>query len=151
MNLINDPWFSVHRRNKDDFIAPWQLTTDYETNPVVSLNAPRPDFNGGLIQLLIGLIQTTMPPDDIVEWKELFLNPPTPTDLKTAFSEVEEAFNLDGKWPLFMQDNELLDKQDSKEVMELLIDSVGKGGTHFVKPIQNQGFCPACAATALFT
>ena len=47
-------------------IDPWQIAeTD---NPVVEINAPRPDFQGALYQLLIGLLQTCFAPEDEDQW-----------------------------------------------------------------------------------
>jgi CRISPR system Cascade subunit CasA len=66
MNLITDPWIPVIRRNGPDKIKPWQIAeTD---NPVMELNAPRPDFQGALYQFLIGLVQTCFAPEDEDEW-----------------------------------------------------------------------------------
>ena len=58
MNLINDPWIPIRRKSgTQDIIVPWQLTeTD---DPVIALSAPRPDFNGALMQFLVGLLQTS--------------------------------------------------------------------------------------------
>ena len=63
MNLIKDPWIPVRRESgMEDIIAPWQLTeTD---DPVIALSAPRPDFNGALMQFLIGLLQISAAPED---------------------------------------------------------------------------------------
>ncbi len=67
----------------------------------------RPDFNGALIQFLIGLVQTTMPPTDERAWKNVLMNPPSPKVLKNAFEKVAHAFDLDGNGARFMQDYEL--------------------------------------------
>jgi|GEM_PF-2865700 len=63
-NLINEKWIPVRRLDgKREIIAPWQVTDNIGSNPIVSLDANRPDFNGALIQFLIGLVQTTMAPN----------------------------------------------------------------------------------------
>ena len=62
-NLIHEQWIPVRRQNgARSMIAPWQITDDLNGNPVIVLDAPRPDFSGALIQFLIGLVQTTMAP-----------------------------------------------------------------------------------------
>lgn len=56
VHLLDDPWIPVTRKNGDrDYIAPYQITAEHDTNPVIELNAPRPDFNGALIQFLIAV------------------------------------------------------------------------------------------------
>ena len=63
MNLIHDAWIPIRRKHGEETrIAPWEVTTRYSDDPVVALAAPRPDFNGALIQFLIGLLQTTCAP-----------------------------------------------------------------------------------------
>lgn len=43
MNLIRDAWMPVVRANSGrGLIAPWQIAE--QTDPVVELAAPRPDF-----------------------------------------------------------------------------------------------------------
>ena len=86
MNLIQDPWIPIKRNSgKIEKIAPWQITE--RDDPPVSLAAPRPDFNGALIQFLIGLVQTARPPTNEEEWEELLESPPPPEELQKAFSK----------------------------------------------------------------
>jgi CRISPR system Cascade subunit CasA len=55
MNLISDAWIPIRRKGgEEERIAPWEVTTRYSDDPIVALAAPRPDFNGALIQFLIG-------------------------------------------------------------------------------------------------
>ena len=69
INLLDERWLPVRRANGDkDHIAPCQLTADYGQNPVVALDAPRPDFNGALVQFLVGLLQTACAPSRRDEW-----------------------------------------------------------------------------------
>jgi len=76
-NLINEKWIPVRRADgKKEIIAPWQVTDDIGSNPIVSLDANRPDFNGALIQFLIGLVQTTMAPKKDKNWGNGLTNPP---------------------------------------------------------------------------
>ena len=70
-NLIREHWIPVERRSGErESIAPWQITDGLEHSPIVSLAAPRPDFNGALIQFLIGLLQTLSPPEDEDDWED---------------------------------------------------------------------------------
>ena len=68
-NLIDEKWIPVRRRDGSmETISPWQVTESFTDNPVAALNAVRPDFNGALIQFLIGLVQTTAAPADDDAW-----------------------------------------------------------------------------------
>lgn len=155
MNLINDPWIPIQRKSgAKALIAPWQLTeTD---DPVIALNAPRPDFNGALMQFLIGLLQTTATPNSHNDWAAWLEKPPTPDALKAQFEPYADAFALQGEKGSFMQDFEPLEGAGSNGIAELLIDSPG-GNTvkenkdHFIKRGRVEQVCPCCAATALFS
>ena len=162
MNLIEDRWIPVRRQNgEEEKIAPWELTNNFERNPIVALAAPRPDFQGGLMQFLIGLLQTAAPPDEDngLEWEDWFEEPPEPETLRAKFGPFVDCFYLDGDGPRFMQDLEL--KKETVKVKEysiyaLLIDAPGentvKNNTdHFIKRDCVIGMCCPCAATALFT
>ena len=154
MNLIKDPWIPVRRESgTEDIIAPWQLT---ETNdPIITLSAPRPDFNGALMQFLIGLLQTSATPEDENRWLDWLESPPEPETLKDCFEQYEDAFKLQGGQGAFMQDFDELDKNPWL-IERLLIDSPGENTLklnkdHFVKREKAKQLCRSCAATALFT
>ena len=158
MNLIEERWIPVRRwSGKDELIAPWELTDDFKQDPVVALAAPRPDFQGGLMQFLIGLLQTAAPPDEEkgLAWEDWLEGPPDCEVLREAFSPYVDCFNLDEDGPRFMQDLELKDGKEER-VSALLIDSPGKNALknntdHFIKRGRIQGMCYSCTATALFT
>ena len=95
------------------------------TEPAVRLDAPRPDFNGALIQFLIGLAQTAIPPGDNRDWRRRFKTPPPPDELKTAFAPYAHAFNFDGEGPRFMQDYDL-DEGVENSVDRLLMEMPGE-------------------------
>jgi CRISPR system Cascade subunit CasA len=176
MNLISDAWIPIQRKSGEEArIAPWEVTTRYDDDPVVALAAPRPDFNGALIQFLIGLLQTTCAPDSPRTWREWLRDPPTPENLLAKFEEISYAFKLDGDGPRFMQDLTLKledvkkrkgrkpkadeaieDEEGQLSVDRLLIDAPGrntreKNSDHFVKRGHITQLCPYCAALALFT
>lgn len=154
MNLIDDPWIPVRRVDGDSRrIRPHELTiTD---NPVVALDAPRPDFNGALAQFLIGLLQTVCAPANEEEWEDWLWSPPVPDTLAQRFAPLAPCFQLDGDGPRFMQDFDVNMEGNNKPVSALLIEAPGEetlrnNKDHFVKRELIQGLCPVCAAMALF-
>jgi CRISPR system Cascade subunit CasA len=167
MNLINDPWIPIRRKSgKIERIAPWQITDGMGADEIIELAAPRPDFNGALIQFLIGLLQTTFAPESPRQWRQKFQTPPSSEELKKAFGSVAYAFELDGDGPRFMQDLTLEDEVNTleekkreeriKAISELLIDApTGKtledNTDHFIKRDMVSKLCPSCTVTALFT
>ena len=165
MNLITDAWIPVRRKNgKVERIAPCEMTEGEDVITVLAV--PRPDFNGALIQFLIGLLQTTFAPKNPREWRKWFKHPPGTEELREAFDPIAYAFELDGDGPLFMQDllleNEIKSlppkkqKERIRPIYELLIDApTGKtlddNTDHFVKRGAIKELCPVCAVMALLT
>lgn len=153
-NLIDERWIPVRFRDgTSGLIAPWELTRTEEGRRPVALDAPRPDFNGALIQFLIGLVQTAFAPKHERMWRRRLANPPEPDELREAFARYKPAFNLDGHGPRFMQDAEELDA-NRLPIANLLIDSpTGKtlddNNDHFVKDRSDWGFSRPTAAMAL--
>ena len=160
MNLLTDRWIPVRdAHNQSRLIAPHELTADIAINPILRLDAPRPDFNGALAQFLIGLVQTAW----VLAGKRwnrelMLLKPPSPDALAEAFAPLLHAFELDGDGPRFMQDLTLCaaDKPAENGIAALLIESPGEQATerntdHFVKRGQGSAMCTHCAAMALFT
>ncbi|MBA1331821.1 CRISPR-associated protein Cse1, partial [Candidatus Endoriftia persephone str. Guaymas] len=154
MNLIDDPWIPIRRASgREELIAPWQITDS--ADPIIALAAPRPDFNGALLQFLIGMLQTAYPPESEDKWEQWLENPPSPARLKQHFEPFADSFNLMGDSPLFMQAFEPLNG-DEKPIANLLIDAPGaqtlkQNADHFIKRGGIEKICPCCAATALFT
>jgi len=155
MNLITDSWIPVIRKDgTSDTILPRQIAE--VENPVIEIDAPRPDFQGALYQFLIGLLQTCFAPEDEDTWEKYWKKSPEPNELNGSFGKVEDAFELDNPdGPAFMQDYDLQDGEP-KKIAALLIE--GPGGKtlkdnldHFVKRDQISYLCSACTATALFT
>jgi len=154
MNLINDSWLPVIRTSgKKEKIAPWQIAE--QDDPVIELNAPRPDFQGALYQFLIGLLQTCFAPEDHDEWMEYWGEPPAIETLRNKFSGVSFAFsicNSDG--PSFMQDYE--DFEGEKLPIEDLVGGALSENTRnknkdlFVKRNHIWGISPYWASIALF-
>lgn len=154
MNLIIDAWIPVQRKSgKQELIAPWQLPET--ADPIVQLNTPRSDFNGALLQFLIGVFQTTYMLKDEQSWLDALYEPPNPEVLKQTLESYADAFELQSAKGSFMQDFEILDT-DPNGISDLLIDAPG-GNTikenkdFFVKRGRVEQLCPCCATTALFT
>lgn len=157
MNLLDEAWIPVRRSNgEQDWIAPLQITE----STIIALDARRPDFNGALIQFLIGLVQTTTPMDSESEWRQWNETPPSAAQLKEWFEPIREAFVFGGDGARFMQDFGLrtsdVKEKDFNAITGLLIDAPGdntlkENKDHFVKRYTVNGLCYACAATALFT
>lgn len=150
-NLIKNKWLPVRTTQGETQIAPWQISDP----DVLALAAPRPDFNGALLQFLIGLLQTTCPPDDNNQWGEWLENPPAPEMLRQLLKPCATAFNLDDEGPRFMQDYVPLEGKP-KPIASLLIDAPGaqtqkQNADHFIKRGGIEHLCHSCAATALFT
>ena len=157
--MINEKWIWVNRQDgKKEKIAPWEIADQLDSNPIISLAAPRPDFNGSLIQFLIGLVQTTMSPRNERDWRKYFINPPKTDELRFVFEEVSDAFNLDGENERFMQDYEHFEStvKDRTSVSQMLMEMPGKktiedNTDHFLKRDTVSKMCFSCCATALFT
>lgn len=154
MNLIEDPWMPVRRK---DGTREW-ISPDCLSDPaIVAFDAVRADFNGALMQFAIGLLQTTAPIEHPQEWRKLLSAPPDASTLRTWFKPITDAFMFDGSARRFMQDGSLDPSTSSlNPISALLIDSPGENalrnnGDHFVKRDRLDGICPACSAIALFT
>lgn len=167
MNLIDDPWIPVRRRSGPvEWIAPWQLTENFDADPFIEVAAPRPDFNGALVQFLIGLLQTCMPPEDSRAWRSRLGRPPSREELQAAFSGGRSAFSLDGDGPRFLQDLTLGDEIDSlaptereervRPIAELFIGiptgkTIRNNTDLFVKRGGIEALCERCAAATILT
>ncbi len=155
-NLLEERWIPVICRDGlPRNIAPWELTTSPEP---VSLDIPRPDFQGAMMEFLIGLVQTAMPPKNTVEWEKRITSPPEPQILQAAFAPLMPLFNLFSKGLRFLQDRTLTAQEvkETSSISDLLIEfPTGKtlrdNGDFFVKRGQVETMCPACAARALIT
>ena len=86
-NLIHEPWLPVKRQSgRIESIQPWRITEDIDADPIVSFEWPRPDFNGASHEFLIGLLATTIAPEDEDVWQEYWDKPPSSVVLEQQFS-----------------------------------------------------------------
>lgn len=154
-NLVNDAWIPVRRRDGTrERIAPWRITSDYGMNPIIALDAPRPDFNGALIQFLIGLFQTVEPPKYESGWFEWYEHPPAAEVLKETFSGTYGVFDIDGDGPRFMQEPPM-ERGIRKKIGSLLLETPGEKTSSdntdlFIKRDRIERMCLPCSAVALF-
>ncbi|MFQ5597416.1 MAG: type I-E CRISPR-associated protein Cse1/CasA [Nitrospiria bacterium] len=151
MNLIHDAWIPIRRKSgKVERISPSQISEE----DIVSLAAPRPDFNGALIQFLIGLLQTTCAPEDKRGWRQWLREPPSQEALQAAFEPVAHAFELDGDGPRFMQDGDLVDGTECY-IEQLIIEAPGEdrglNTDHFIKRGSIHHICVTCTAMAILS
>lgn len=154
MNLLFDPWLPLRRQDGSvELAAPWQVTDRAGDDPFVGPASVRADFDGSLIQFLIGLLQTALPPQGPRAWRERFDSPPHPEALRRAFESFASAFELFGEGPRFLQDLTLERDEPSEEPIErLLIDSTLRHwNEHLVEGGGIESLCPSCVAQALFT
>jgi CRISPR system Cascade subunit CasA len=128
-NALEQPWIPFRRRSgRVEWGSPSLIADATGDDPVVGLAAPRPDFNGALLEFLIGLLTVAVRPDDEAEWRERFHQPPSPDELQTRFAALPDAFTLDGNGPRFFQDLDAAAFAKSKviPIARLLIDAPGE-------------------------
>lgn len=155
-NLIDEAWIPVRRQSgMRSSIAPWQLTEGLSKDPAIALDSCRADFNGALVQMLIGLVQQAMWPRDEEAWEDLREAPPDPDELRKAFAPMREAFHLDSGSRRFFQDPTVAEA-DSVPIQWMLIGAPGDltlkdNRDLFIKRQESMALCRACAAQALLT
>ncbi|MBN1225444.1 MAG: type I-E CRISPR-associated protein Cse1/CasA, partial [Deltaproteobacteria bacterium] len=159
MNLINDRWIPIRRADgSTGKIAPWEITQGIhdEQKRIIAVASPRPDFDGALVQFLIGLLQTACTPETEDVWWEWRETPPRLEKLQKFFNHFAPSFELEGGAPRFMQDYQHTELTETSEIAALLIETPGANTLkdnkdHFIKRGKIKQLCPDCAATALFT
>jgi CRISPR system Cascade subunit CasA len=125
LNLLRDPWIPVLTRSGRRLIVrPSDLTLGIDTDPIVEIAWPRPDFRVAQVEFLIGLLTTACQPDGNSVWERLWDRPPAPDELDRHFTPLAEAFDLDGAGPRFLQDLDDLG-DDYGPVGGLLIEQPG--------------------------
>ncbi|WP_196161087.1 type I-E CRISPR-associated protein Cse1/CasA [Reinekea sp. G2M2-21] len=153
MNLITDPWLTFRLADGSEKMLPIH---DIADPTVIDLALPRADFYGAAYQFLIGVLQTTIAPENKRDWKNMFQQPPPKATLQNEFKRIEHAFNVTGDGPLFMQDFDLLENAKSSPVSGLLIEAPGENGLklntdHFIKRGIGEQMSLPMACLALFT
>ena len=104
-SLLSSKWILINRADGlRGRIAPYEITSDYVSNPVVSFAWARPDFDLAAHEFLIGLLAVAFPPKGQRDWIDNFHSPPGPEKLQEAFQPYAAAFSLDAEGPRFLQD-----------------------------------------------
>ena len=158
MNLLKDSWLPVIRQDGTrEKVAICGLLDGYESNPIVDLEAPRPDFRNAIYQLLIGIVQVAAAPEDEEEWAELWEEPYSAEEFERKVLEYEHCFEIDSEGPAFMQDYdaELVKKSSPVSIFRLLIGSpsdnaVDQNKDLFVKESNGYELDAYWAAIALY-
>lgn len=154
-NLIDERWIPVERRSgKIEVISPAEIAG--QEDPPVRVASPRPDFDGALLEFLVGLLQTAAAPSSERAWEKEFREPPPVKTLKKRLDAVREAFFLDGDGPRFMQDLTVAKdpKVSTEPIGALLVDRIGESGlvegpNLFAKPALHPELSYPAAAAAL--
>lgn len=116
---------------------------------------PRPDLQGAAWQMLIGILQCCVAPEDEDDWEEIWHEGIDADAWSQGLASLSPALQFGEQKPSFLQSFEPLDS-DSGAISGLLIDAPG-GNTlklnkdHFVKRGGVEQICPHCALMALFT
>jgi len=153
--LLTDAWIPVRRRSGEfDAITPAGIAAT-ESDPVVTLDWPRPDFRLACTEFLIGLLATACPPRNHRAWLAGWKEPPDAATLAAAFAPLAHAFALDGDGPRFMQDLEDF-AADPNPAGALLIEAPGENTVKrnadlLVKRGRVGALSRAAAAMALYT
>lgn len=158
-NLIRDAWIPVRRAGGEHALTrPAELVAGIDTNPVISVAAPRPDLSGALTELLIGLLAAAAAPADVDDWLDWWETPPSVDDLDTCLMALAPAFDLDGEGPRAFQDLVRLEDAGGEPsgVERLLIDAPGDQSLRnntdlFVRRDRVRVMSRAAAAAALVT
>lgn len=153
MNLLTDPWLPI--RFRDGHVKTCSIVSIIDET-AIEIVLPRADFKGAAYQLLIGVLQTCMAPQDQRVWKQLYHSPPDQDQFQGALANIAHAFNTTGSGPKFMQDFDELEVKTPTPVAALLIDSPGENGIKnntdfFVKRNRVNAMSWNMANLALFT
>jgi CRISPR system Cascade subunit CasA len=157
-SLIHGSWIPVRLADGTlRSIAPFEISSDHDTNPILEFTWPRPDFDLASHEFLIGLLAAIFPAEASKPngWAQLFHVPPTPNELATALEPLADAFLFDGNGPRFLQDFEPLDGEEVP-IESLLIEAPGANTLKlnkdlFIKRGQTRVLSRGAAAIALYT
>lgn len=152
MDLTREKWLPVVLYSgKHTKIA----LTELLDNQIRDVAYPRSDFQGAAWQMLIGILQCTIVPEDKDDWEDIWNEGIEPERWEEALQALSPVLQFGEQKPSFLQSFDPLDSEYGS-IAGLLIDAPG-GNTlklnkdHFVKRGQVEHICPDCAAIALFT
>lgn len=152
MDLITEAWLPVVTRSG---VKKKIALTSLPDNDILDTAFSRSDFQGAAWQLLIGLVQSTVPPKDESDWRAVWKKGVDMAEWPQALAAIRHAMQFGAQKPAFLQSFERLDSKNSS-VAGLLIDAPGENTRklnkdHFVKRHVGERMCPHCAVIALFT
>lgn len=152
MDLIREKWLPVILSTGERI----KIALSEIFNPAIQDVAyPRADFQGAAWQMLIGILQSAVAPEDEDGWEEIFDTGISPSDWIQALDRLAAVFQFGTEKPAFMQSYEPLESENSS-IAGLLIDAPG-GNTlklnkdHFVKRHTVEAICPHCAVMAIYS
>lgn len=157
-NLLMDQWIQAERENGEVIkIAPWEIATQLEDNPVTSVYFPRAYMEPILIEFLISVFQTLLLPKNSIEWGKIRENPPGSFELKNKFEPFKQAFEIFGEQKAFMQDkSKEIRSKKKRPISQLPLDGPGentvlKNRDWFTKEDFIESICPHCAGFLLYS
>ena len=161
LDLRSSEWIPWRRRRSGVVWGPIAMITDGidGDDPVTGVASPRPDFDGALLEFLVGILSVALRPADMTAWKAHWFAPPAPDELQRFVMTLPDAFRLDADdGPRFLQDFVPSDlaEYDLLPIDRLAIDSPGEQGiklnkTLFVKPARFARVSRPVAAMAIIT
>lgn len=152
MDLITEQWLPITTFSG---VKKKIAICDLLDNDILDVAYPRADFQGAAWQLLIGILQCCVAPEEDEEWAEVWQSGIDTKVWQQRLETIRPAMQFGAQKPAFLQSYEPLDVESSA-IAGLLIDAPG-GNTlrlnkdHFVKRRSGEQICPHCAAMALFT
>jgi CRISPR system Cascade subunit CasA len=143
-SLLSAKWIPIKRADGSrDPIAPYEIASDLDSNPIVSFAWPRPDFDLAAHEFLIGLLAAAFPPKSPRDWLAFYHSPPAPEELRDAFQPYAAAFSLDGEGPRFLQDFSPLEGEHSP-AEALFIEAPGANTVKLNKDLLSNAAAYAC-------
>lgn len=102
MNLLKDKWLPVVRRSgAREVVRVADIVDGIDSDPIVRVDACRPEFDACVTQFLIGVISTLQLNEDL--WMEWCSAPPDAAHLAAELDSIAYAFEMEGDGPRFMQ------------------------------------------------
>ncbi|GLR08693.1 type I-E CRISPR-associated protein Cse1/CasA [Mixta theicola] len=151
MDLTQEKWLPVVLHDgKKTRISLSELLNDN----IIDVAWPRADFQGASWQMLIGVLQCAVAPEEEDDWKDTWDDGIDAEEWALGLQRISCALRFGAEKPSFLQSFEPLESEASP-ISGLLIDAPG-GNTlkfnkdHFVKRGRTERICPHCAVMALF-
>jgi CRISPR system Cascade subunit CasA len=151
MDLTQEKWLPVILNDgQKTKISLSELLNDN----IMDVAWPRSDFQGAAWQMLIGVLQCTVAPEDEESWGEIWDDGVDAEKWIQSLSSISPALRFGAEKPSFLQSLEPLDSESSS-ISGLLIEAPGeitlkRNKDHFVKRGSVEQVCPHCAVMALF-